>query len=60
MHFAGEDAIDTGGPSREFWRVFVREVCEEYFAGVDGKLTIFEKYSSLGGKQNRLILKQCL
>ena len=47
MNFAGEDANDTGGPSREFWRLFVREVCEEYFAGVDGKLTLLRNIPAL-------------
>eukprot|EP00118_Oscarella_pearsei_P023120 m.272869 g.272869 ORF g.272869 m.272869 type:complete len:225 (+) comp40568_c0_seq10:1915-2589(+) len=35
IDFVGESAIDTGGPSREFWRLLGKEISEKMFIGVD-------------------------
>ena len=32
--------MDTGGPSREFWRMFFQEVDNHYFVGPKGKRTL--------------------
>ena len=37
-----EEAIDTGGPTREFWRLLVEEVVKEYCVGDPG-MSIFTK-----------------
>ncbi len=31
-----EEAVDNGGPSREFWRLFVEEVVHQYCVGEPG------------------------
>ena len=33
VHFVGEEAIDTGGPSGEFWRLFVQGVANSFCVG---------------------------
>ncbi len=30
VHFVGEEGVDTGGPSREFWRLFASGVSSSY------------------------------
>ncbi|XP_065917601.1 uncharacterized protein [Dysidea avara] len=40
--FVGEPAVDTGGPSREFWYLLVKGIAAQYCRGIDGKLT-FER-----------------
>ncbi len=37
-----EEAIDNGGPSREFWRLFTHEVVKQYGVGEPGS-TLFNK-----------------
>lgn len=37
-----ETAIDTGGPSREFWRLFVQDVVQDYCVG-DVGISLFVK-----------------
>ena len=29
----GEEAVDTGGPSREFWELFGQGIADTYFVG---------------------------
>jgi hypothetical protein len=36
VHFLGEEAVDTGGPSREFWRLFAEALVEQYCVGDEG------------------------
>lgn len=40
VEFMEETAIDTGGPSRKFWRLFVQEVVQDYCVG-DAGIKIF-------------------
>ena len=42
VHFVFEPAIDTGGCSREFWRLFAKGVNNIYCIG-DSKHRIFSK-----------------
>ena len=35
MCFIGEPAVDTGGPSREFWRLLMLEVNNTFCVGGD-------------------------
>lgn len=37
VFFVGEPAIDTGGPTREFWRLLNIALQEHYFVGTEGK-----------------------
>lgn len=45
--FVGEPAIDTGGPSREFWSLLVRTVSANLCIGVDGKKTFLHDVPAL-------------
>jgi hypothetical protein len=36
VHFLAEEAVDTGGPSREFWRLFAEALVEQYCVGDEG------------------------
>ena len=36
MSFIGEVGVDTGGPSREFFRLLMMVVDEKYYCGNDG------------------------
>ena len=42
VQFIAEEAIDAGGPSREFWRLFVRETMQQYCVGEPG-VSLFDK-----------------
>ena len=42
MKFFGEAAVDTGGPSREFWYLLNKGIAGEYCRGKPGKL-VFER-----------------
>ena len=33
-----EEAVDTGGPSREFWRLIVQGIEDKYCHGEKGKM----------------------
>lgn len=33
VNFVGEEAVDTRGPSREFWRLFVHAIKQKYCRG---------------------------
>lgn len=37
MHFVGEQGIDTGGLSREFWRLLCDNIVKDYCIGESGK-----------------------
>ena len=43
VHFVSESGIDTGGPSREFWRLFVEGVASSYCIGNDHQQFFFNK-----------------
>ena len=43
----GEEGIDTGGPSREFWRLFMHSVDKTYFVGNEGKQTLARNVPAL-------------
>ena len=47
VSFVGEEGIDTGGPSREFWRLFMHDVERKYFIGSEGKLTLLRNMPAL-------------
>lgn len=47
VHFVGEEGIDTGGPSREFWRLFVKEVVDLYCIGEPGKCLFIKNVPAL-------------
>ena len=47
VYFVGEEGIDTGGPSREFWRLFMHDVERKYFIGSEGKLTLLRNMPAL-------------
>ena len=32
----GEEAVDTGGPSREFWRLIMYEIKDKFCRGKEG------------------------
>lgn len=36
VQFVDEEAVDTGGPSREFWRLFGLGVMKQYCIGEEG------------------------
>ena len=38
VSFVGEEAVDTGGPSREYWRIIMHDIKQKYCHGQDGKL----------------------
>lgn len=38
----GEEAVDTGGPSREFWRLLMGEICSKYCHGSE-KRTVLDR-----------------
>ena len=42
ISFVDEDAIDTGGPRREYWRLLSENVQAQYCKGQKGKV-VFEK-----------------
>ena len=42
VQFVGEEAVDTGGPTREFWRLFIQEVVRHYCVG-DSEMCLFVK-----------------
>ena len=42
VSFVGEEAIDTGGPSREFWRLLVGDIENTYCCGEAAKL-VFDR-----------------
>ena len=42
VQFVEEEAVDTGGPSREFWRLIVQEVVRQYCVGEPG-ISLFVK-----------------
>lgn len=37
IYFVGEEAVDTGGPRREFWRLLLLEAQEKYCIGSEGE-----------------------
>ena len=37
-----EEAIDTGGPTREFWRLFVEDVVQQFCEG-EPRASVFSK-----------------
>ena len=39
--FVGEGAIDHGGPTREFFRIFAEQACSIYFRGEEGQPKFF-------------------
>ena len=43
----GEEGIDTGGPSREFWRLFMHSIEKTYFIGSEGKRTLARNVPAL-------------
>ena len=43
VHFVSEPGIDTGGPSREFWRLFAEGVVTSYCIGNDHQQFFFNK-----------------
>ena len=36
VHFVGESGVDTGGLSREFWRLVVVDIVQQYCIGEPG------------------------
>ena len=42
VQFVGKEAVDTGGPTREFWRLFIQEVVRHYCVG-DSGMCLFAK-----------------
>ena len=40
--FVGEEAVDTGGPSREFWRLIMHAIGTKYCYGEEGKM-VFDR-----------------
>lgn len=47
MHFTTEEAVDTGGPTREFFRLFVNDVCKCYCIGEAGKCLFMKNVPAL-------------
>ena len=47
VSFVGEEGIDTGGPNREFWRLFMNDVKKRYFIGSEGKQTLARNIPAL-------------
>ena len=45
--FVGEPAIDTGGPSREFWSLLVKCINDNLCTGKDGNKVFFHDVSAL-------------
>ena len=45
--FVGEDAIDTGGPRREFWQLLMEKAQQQYCIGRDGMMTFTQNTSAL-------------
>ena len=45
--FVGEEGIDTGGLSREFWRLLMEGFKQTYFVGCEGKLTLARNIPAL-------------
>ena len=43
VHFVGEAGIDTGGPSREFWRLFASGVADKYCISNERGQYFFDK-----------------
>ena len=42
--FVGEEAVDAGGPSREYWQLIVQAVGSEYCCGMEGNMAIDRPY----------------
>ena len=40
MQFLGEDAIDEGGPKREFWHILALDVKAKLCVGSEDRLTL--------------------
>ena len=47
VHFVTEEAVDTGGPSREFWRLFASEVVLQFCEGEAGKCLFMKNVPAL-------------
>ena len=47
IHFVGEEGVDTGGLSREFWRIFIAEVVNNYCIGEPGKSLFLKNVPAL-------------
>ena len=43
VHFVGEEGVDTGGPSREFWRLFASGVSSSYCVSNDSGECFLDK-----------------
>lgn len=57
VHFAFESGIDTGGRSREFWRLFCISVVENYCTGDPTHCVFMKSVPSLQNEDFRLIGK---
>ena len=44
VHFVGEEGIDTGGLSREFWRLLCEAIVKDYCIGMQGNLCSSEMF----------------
>ncbi len=47
MSFVGEEAVDTGGPSRGFWRLVMKDVCHKYCHGDERRMVFARNVPTL-------------
>lgn len=47
VSFVGEEAVDTGGPSREFWRILMYTIVGNYCCGDEGKRVFTQNTNAL-------------
>ena len=47
MTYVGEEAVDLGGPRREFWELMVKKGVDEYCIGGDKGVTVIPNAAAL-------------